>query len=117
MILTKLVQGGRKNLRIQCWAEGGVTPYVFEADDVLSASVYPARNPASVISPTMSFYTANSTQTGYDQGQVDVAFSVAQFALLQPGIRYQIDVGRTPAAGGDIDWVAIAQFDFVGVAG
>lgn len=93
-----LVTGWPANRPIQCWAEGGITPAVYNVDDILSAKVIPARSTISIFSPTVAFYTANNTQTGYAQGQVYPMFTGANMSLLMPGIHYTLAIFRVLAA-------------------
>jgi hypothetical protein len=93
-----LVTGWPANRPIQCWAFGGVTPAVFNSDDILSANVYPARSTTSMFSPTVHFYTADSTQSGFAQGQVEPEFTGTQMALMMPGIHYTLAIFRVLAA-------------------
>jgi len=60
--------------------------------------VYQSRSATALFSPAVTWYTANSTQTGYDQGQVLVSYTIAQSAQLVPTGSYTLVVSRAPAA-------------------
>jgi len=94
-----LVAGQPTAVPIQCNLRGfGTTPAVFNSTDILSCSVIPAGQTFAVCNPGIAWYTANTTQVGYLQGQVEASFSPANMALLTPTVRYTLDVWRAIAS-------------------
>ena len=98
-----LVAGQPTSVPIQCNLRGfGTTPAVFNVDDILSCSVIPTGQTFAVCNPTIAWYTANSTQVGYLQGQVEASFSPANMALLTASVRYTLDVWRALSGAPDV---------------
>ncbi len=106
---------GRADIPIQCYALGDLVPLAFNPDDILSAEFYPAGSSVPVLTPSTAWYTAKSTQTGYQQGQVLVSLSVAQTAMLQGSARYKLAIWRAPA-GNPANIDPIAELYFVAKA-
>ena len=57
-------------------------------------------NQTAVFQPTVGWYTANSTQTGYTQGQVLVSPTAAQSATLEQNGTYSLEVWWTQSGTG-----------------
>jgi hypothetical protein len=92
----ELIAGQPFTVAFQCFVRGtGTVAAVFNSTDTLTSSVIQSQQTASIFSPTPVFYTANSTQTGYDQGQVQVTGTKAQAAMLVPSTSYTLEVWRT----------------------
>ena len=99
MILYTIETGGRTDIGpIQCYLEGGGETGGFQPTDLLTATMQPVGSTSIVFSPTASWYTADSTQTGYDQQQVETAVTGAQARLLMRSMRYILTVYRAPAS-------------------
>jgi len=93
-----IIAGYARDYPIQAWLQGGNTPSAYGASDPLAAYVYQGRSATALFSPAVAWYTANSTQTGYGQGQVVVSYTGAQSAQLVPTGSYTLVVTRAPAA-------------------
>jgi hypothetical protein len=78
------------NLRNSVDATGKPVPAIYNANDIITAEVIPSRSTIPTFAPAAGFFTAQSTQGGYAQGQVQATPTQAQMALLMPGIRYTI---------------------------
>ncbi len=91
-------RGFARDYPFQCKAQGGLSPAIFNVDDILAADFYPLGFSVSACSPTTVFYTANSTQDGYGQGQVSVRLTVANSLSLQMGTQYILKVRRALAS-------------------
>jgi hypothetical protein len=90
-----LVTGWPAARPIQCYLVGsGTVPAQYNFDDILTAAVFPRRSTIQVFAPSIGWYTAAGTQTGYDQGQVEPTFSAVQVAMLEPSIRYTLAIYR-----------------------
>jgi hypothetical protein len=94
-----IVAGSAFDLPIQAWLRGGATKAVFGTGDAIVASVLQRNVAAPIFQPSVAWYTANSTQNGYGQGQVMVSGTNAQSALLTPGGAYTLVVDWTPSGG------------------
>jgi hypothetical protein len=68
---------------------------VFTSGSTLSASVWEGQSQSSIFAPTVSWYTAGSTQTGYDQGQVALSIAGSQTTGLDPAGEYFLLVSST----------------------
>lgn len=79
-----ITRGSAADFQLQCWNKDGRTTPVFALGDALSAAIYQRRVPTPVATPSVAWFTAGNTQTGYDQGQVEVRPSVADAGVLQP---------------------------------
>ncbi len=75
--------------------DGTAAANVFTAGSVLSADVWEGQNQTSLFSPTVAWYTANSTQTGYTQGQFSLSLTGANTATLNPAGEYYLLVSET----------------------
>jgi hypothetical protein len=97
----EVVQGARKNYALQCNNPDGTTPQPGDllAGDVLTGSVWAGQNQAAIFAPSVVWYTARSTQTGYDEGQVLVTVTAAQSALLDAAGVYQVQVFDAQSGG------------------
>jgi hypothetical protein len=115
MTLRTISTVGRADLAIQCYARGSLVTVAFNPDDVLSAAWYPVGSSVPLLIPSTDWYTAKSTQTGYQQGQVQASLSVAQAATLQGSSRYKLAIWRAPA-GNPAKIDPIAELYFVAKA-
>lgn len=105
---TPISTGGRTIVMVQVNGNAAAT---FSADDILTAQFYPLGNPTPAFSPAIAWYTAGGNQTGWEQRQFLAAISIDQAAMLQPSIRYVLDVFRAPSGDqGDVDLVASLTF-------
>ena len=105
MMTLTIVIGSHEDYPLQCWNRGAQSAPVFLADDVMTAYVYRGQDQSTVFSPTVAWYTKNSTQTGYDQGQVLVTITSAQAALLSENGEYSLIVWRTPNGSAETEAV------------
>jgi hypothetical protein len=87
----------------------------FAADDLLTANFYAYGNPVSIFSPAVTWYTAGQTQTGWEQQQIVASIGAGQAALLQPSIRYVLDIFRA-AASDPSDTDLVASFTLIAKA-
>jgi hypothetical protein len=85
-----LVAGYPKTRGIQCYVQGGVTAAIYNSDDILTGALIPPRSTTPIFAPSIVWYTANNTQVGYLQGQIQGIFTAAQMALVQPSITYTL---------------------------
>ncbi len=92
-----IVVGSAFDLPVQAWLRGGATKAAFSAGDTLVASVLQQNVSTPIFQPTVTWYTAGNTQTGYGQGQVVVSGTNAQAALLMPRGPYTLVVDWTPS--------------------
>jgi hypothetical protein len=95
-----IVRGAAVDLALQCWNRGGQAS-AFSAGDILVAAIYQRQVASPVCQPSVAWYTAGGTQTGYDQGQIVVSAAAAQTASLQPTggpLRYMLVVTWTSGA-------------------
>jgi hypothetical protein len=68
----------------------GTKPGILNSSDSLTAAVWRSGQTVSVFTLPITWYTANSTQVGYLQGQVEVTLSTANAILLTPGVSYTL---------------------------
>ncbi len=87
-------QYNRPALQIVNW-DGTNAVNIYTSATVLSAVFWEGQNQSSLLSPTVSWYTAQSTQTGYGQGQFSFQLSGVQTAGLNPGGEYYTLVSQT----------------------
>lgn len=90
--------GFAEDFPIQIRLKGAGAAARLASDDILRTAFYPFGNGVSACSPAISYYTANSTQTGYDQGQVMVSFSLSDTLAATPTVPYILFVTRARAA-------------------
>ncbi len=97
-------QGLQKDYQALQIANNNGTPAtnVFTAGSILSAQVWEGQNQAVLFTPNVSWYTAGSTQTGYDQGQFTMLLQGAGTATLNPAGEYYILV--TESLSGAAVW-------------
>ena len=109
-----IVTGQPTALPLQFWLRGtgGTRAALFNATDALSAAVIQTRQTTPVFTPSVLWYTAASTQSGYGQGQVEVSLSTASMLLLIPSVSYTLDVWRS-LAGDPSDLELIARVPLV----
>jgi hypothetical protein len=106
--LSSIPTGVRTTVLVQAVGNAAA---VFAADDLLSAQFYPYGLPAAVFQPSADWYTAAGTQSGWQERQIVVGITMAQAALLQPSIRYVLDLFRAQASNpSSLDLVATFQF-------
>ena len=58
---------------------------VFTSSTTLSATEWLGQNQSAAFTFTPTWYTAGSTQTGYDQGQIAIAITAAQLSARPRG--------------------------------
>ncbi len=75
--------------------DGTAAANTFEAFSILSADVWEGQNQAALFSPTVAWYTALSTQTGYSQGQFTLDLTGAETTALNPGGEYYVLISAT----------------------
>jgi hypothetical protein len=95
-----LVQGSAADFPLQAVNRGGKTFPAFAAGDALTAQVFAGQNQTALFTPTVGWYTAGGTQTGYGQGQVLVSITAAQAATLELNGTFTLEVWWQPAGGG-----------------
>jgi hypothetical protein len=93
-----IVVGAAADFPVQTWNRGNASKPVYTSADALTAYCYQGRSLTALFSPAVAWYTANSTQTGYDQGQVLLSITSMQAALLTPGGAYSVVVWWSPAS-------------------
>jgi hypothetical protein len=94
--LIKFVSGQPKAIPIQCKVFGGLAA-IYNSTDILTGSIRQTRQSADLFSMPMDWYTANSTQNGYGQGQIQATLTIANAVLLVPGISYTLLAWRALA--------------------
>ena len=94
-----LFPGYARDLPVQCF-DLATNKSAYQAADVLTAAVYQRGAGSPAFSPDVDWNTRGGTQTGYDQGQVQVSFSGDQTAMIQPGLPYHLWVFRQLGADG-----------------
>jgi hypothetical protein len=99
---TVLVQGQPTSVPYQGNLRGAGTQGIMNETDILSASVITTGVAAPVYTPDVAFYTANSTQTGYGQAQVEVSYETADVGLMVPSVHYTVVVWRALASSPSI---------------
>ncbi len=77
--------------------DGTAAASVFTSGSALSAVAWEGQNQAGLFSPTVAWYTAGSTQTGYTQGQFTLSITGANTATLNPAGEYYVLVSETTA--------------------
>src|SRR5215831_11744198 len=93
-----ITQGAEGVYRLQCWNQGAMTTPVFQAADVMTATVSPGEGQPALFAPDVAWWTApdpvtgNPTQTGFDQAQVLVTVHAADGATLQAEAGYLLQV-------------------------
>ena len=97
MFVLIVIKGYALARPFQTYLPGSVAA-VYAAADTLAAKVIPHHSVTAAFTPTVDWYTAGGTQNGYDQGQVVVAISAAQSALLEVSGNYTLLVEVTPAS-------------------
>lgn len=85
-----------KNLQVYN-ADGSQAINTFTVNSALSASVWQGQNQATIFTPTVIWFTAKATQTGYDQGQIALSIAGAQTSSLDPAGEYFLLVNATTA--------------------
>lgn len=97
MLQLEIINGSSADWPLQATNRGGLTNPAYASGDTLTAMIWSGDDQAVLCSPATAWYTANGTQTGFDQGQVLVSISSVQSALLVPGGTYSIQVWWTSA--------------------
>jgi hypothetical protein len=95
-----IVQGSAADFPLQAVNRGGKTFPTYAAGDALTAQVFAGQNQTALFTPTVGWYTAGSSQTGYGQGQVLVSITAAQSLPLDYAGTYTLEVWWQPAGGG-----------------
>lgn len=101
MTTLEILLGAHRDWPLQCWLDGSRTAATFAATDALAAYVYRGQDQAQLFAPAVDWYTAGATQTGYDQGQVQVTITSAQSAALEANGTYTLVVWRTPSGSSE----------------
>lgn len=90
-----IATGSHADIPIQCYVRGsGVVPAIYGATDILTAAVYQARQSVAIFAPSVAWYTADNSQAGYTQGQVEATFTAANCTLLVPSVSYTLLIWR-----------------------
>jgi len=90
-----LVTGQPTAIPLQCYVRGsGTVPAIFNASDVLQAEVIQSKQTGALFTPAIAWYTADNTQVGYTQGQVEATLTTDNAVLLIPTISYTLLVWR-----------------------
>lgn len=89
-----LIPGSSRDLPVQCKDLAG-NPCVFQAADTLACGFWQAGASAAAFAPLIDWNTKGGIQTGYDQGQILVSFTIAQTSNLQPNVKYHLWAERT----------------------
>jgi hypothetical protein len=84
----KIVKGSRADYPLQTWNRGSMSAPAYAPSDTFTATISRGQDQVSLFAPTITWYTANSTQTGYDQGDVVLSISASQSATLEAGGTY-----------------------------
>jgi hypothetical protein len=105
----RIVQGAYADYPIQSWNRGKVTQPAYASGDTLAAYVYQGQSDTVLFAPSVTWYTAGSTQTGYTQGQVLVSITGAQSALLEQNGTYTLQVWWTQSGGGKTEPIVRSQ--------
>lgn len=95
MIQLEIVQGSDRDYPLQAQNEGSQSAPIFSSGDSLEGFVWPGGDQADLFNPTVTWYTAGGTQTGYDQGQVVLTIPAAQSATLTPNATYSLEIWWT----------------------
>ena len=95
-----IVQGSAADWPLQAENRGGASTPTYAAGDTLAAVVWVGQTQTQLFAPTVAWYTAGSTQTGYGQGQVLVSVTAAQSAALTQNGTYGLEVVWTASGGG-----------------
>jgi hypothetical protein len=103
-------QYNRPSLQIVNW-DGTVASGIYTSGSTLSATLWEGQSQASLFSPTVSWYTAGSTQTGYTQGQFSWSVSAAQTATsVNPAGEYYTLVSQTTGGQTSPVWQGRVKF-------
>ncbi len=109
-----IVVGYGDDYPIQIRLKGSGANATLAFDDIVVGALYPHNNGVASCTPTISFYTAGSTQTGYDQGQVVASYSTADAQAVSPSIQYYLLITRARAASPTVfNPIAIVPFSVV----
>ncbi len=101
-------QGVTKNYQALQIANNDGTPAtnIYTSGSVLSAIIYEGQNQAIIATLTApTWYTAGSTQTGYDQGQFSLAIANTATATLDPAGEYYVQVSQTTSGSTSMVWM------------
>lgn len=92
-------QGQQKNWVLQIVnLDGTAAANIYGASTTLACSVWEGQNQAALFTTVPTWYTANSTQTGYTQGQFNLAFTGSNLTGLNPAGEYYCLVSETTSA-------------------
>jgi hypothetical protein len=100
MLNLTISPGSDTDFPLRAWNRGGLSNPVFGATDTLSANLWPGDSETALFQPTVIWYTANGTQTGYEQGEVLLTISAAQAAQLEQLGNYSVEVWWTQTGTG-----------------
>ena len=101
-----IVQGSAADWPLQAQNRGGSTTPTFGSSDTLTATIWVGVDQTALFQPSVSWYTANGTQTGYGQGQVLVSPTAARAprsnkmgrTVSKSGGRKRVWAARPPAS-------------------
>jgi hypothetical protein len=93
----KIVKGSSDYYPLQTWNRGSMSAPAYASSDTFVGKISRGQDQASLFSPTIAWYTAEGTQTGYEQGDVLMYISPAQSATLEAGGTYSGEVWHTQA--------------------
>jgi len=97
MTQIEIIAGSKEDWPLQCWNRGSVSsPTDWASTDTLSAYVYQGQSETQVFAPTVAWYTAGGTQTGYGQAQVLLTIGSSDSGALEPNGTYTVIIWRTP---------------------
>jgi hypothetical protein len=93
-----IVRGFARDYPTKTWKWDSAYRPSYGVADTLTAYCYQARIATPLFLPTVAWYTAGGTQTGYLEAEVVISISNAQSALLVPTIGYSLLVKWSPAS-------------------
>lgn len=89
-------QGQQKNWVLQIVnLDGTSATSIYTSGTTLACSVWEGQNQAALFTTVPTWYTAGATQTGYTQGQFNLAFTAANLTGLNPAGEYYVLVSET----------------------
>jgi hypothetical protein len=83
-----IIRGATGYYPVEVLNQGGDTTAVFAPTDTFTCTIGRGQDQAPLFNPSVTFYTANGTQTGYDQGELLITIASVQSAALEPGGTY-----------------------------
>lgn len=83
-----IYRGSQQVYPIQTYNRGGESDPAYAPTDTFSCSIYGGADESPLFSPAVAWWTNGGTQTGYDQGQVQVTITAAQSGTLEAAATY-----------------------------